>query len=62
MYNLIADQPEVNAVYTTAGTQDVIAQLRATDLGHLRDIIHRLRATPGLLGTRTHVIFDTPPP
>ena len=50
---------EVTAVYTTAGDQDVIALVRARDVDHLRDIIHRLRASRSIVSTRTHVILDS---
>jgi DNA-binding Lrp family transcriptional regulator len=59
MHRLAASHQEISAVYTTAGAQDVIALVHATGLDHLRDVIHRLRATPGIIGTRTHVILDT---
>jgi len=58
MRRLAARHPEVSAVYTTAGIQDVIALVHATDLGHLTNVIHRLRATDQVVGTRTHVILD----
>ncbi len=58
MDRLVARLPEVTAVYTTAGTPDVVALVRATSVAHLRDVIDRLRAIPGLRGTRTHVILD----
>jgi Lrp/AsnC family leucine-responsive transcriptional regulator len=49
---------EVSAVYTTAGEFDVIAFVRARSLDHLKEVIHRLRASGGIVGTRTHVILD----
>lgn len=58
MHRETARAPEVTAVYTTAGDQDVIAHVRATDVAHLRTIIHKLRASRSIVGTRTHVILD----
>jgi len=58
MRRLAAQHPEVSAVYTTAGIQDAIARVHATGLRHLSDVIHRLRATDQIVGTRTHVILD----
>ena len=49
--------PEVSAVYTMAGDFDVIALIRARGVDHLREVIHRLRASGGIVGTRTHVIL-----
>jgi Lrp/AsnC family leucine-responsive transcriptional regulator len=49
--------PEVTAVYTTAGDQDVIALVRARDVDHLRRVIHRLRTARSIISTRTHVIL-----
>jgi Lrp/AsnC family leucine-responsive transcriptional regulator len=50
--------PEVTAIYTTAGDFDVIALVRAKDVDHLREVIHRLRASGRIVGTRTHVILQ----
>jgi Lrp/AsnC family transcriptional regulator, leucine-responsive regulatory protein len=49
--------PEVEAVYTTAENQDVLARVRATDVDHLRHVIDRLRATHQVLSTRTHIVL-----
>jgi Lrp/AsnC family transcriptional regulator, leucine-responsive regulatory protein len=49
--------PEVSAVYTTTGDQDVIALVRTKDIDHLRDVIHRLRVSRSTMSTRTHVIL-----
>lgn len=58
MDRVVAGVPEVSAVYTTAGTHDVSALVRARSVEHLRDVIHRLRARPKIVGTRTLVILD----
>ena len=57
MDHIAAELPEVEAVYTTAGDQDVLARVRATDVDHLRQVIDRLRATNKVLSTRTHVVL-----
>lgn len=59
MNRTAASVPEVSAVYTTAGDQDVIAHVHATSVDHLRQVIHRLRRSGQITGTRTHVILDT---
>jgi Lrp/AsnC family leucine-responsive transcriptional regulator len=51
--------PEVSAIYTTAGDHDVIALVRARNVDHLREVIHRLRATTSIVSTRTHLILQT---
>lgn len=51
--------PEVTAIYTTAGDFDVIALVRAKGVDHLRELIHRLRASGRIVGTRTHVILQS---
>lgn len=56
---LAASLPEARAVYTTAGPQDVLVLVTATGVEHLREVINRLRRTPGIIGTRTHVILET---
>jgi Lrp/AsnC family leucine-responsive transcriptional regulator len=55
---LAAALPEITAIYTIAGDQDVIALIRARNVAHLRDVIRRLRATPHIVGTHTHLILD----
>jgi Lrp/AsnC family transcriptional regulator, leucine-responsive regulatory protein len=57
MDRIAAELPEVEAVYTTAGDQDVLARVRATDVDHLRRVIDRLRTTHQVLSTRTHVVL-----
>jgi DNA-binding Lrp family transcriptional regulator len=59
MERLAASLPEASAVYTTAGDQDVLVLARATSLAHLREVINKLRATSGIISTRSHVILDT---
>jgi len=58
MDRLATTLPEASAAYTTAGHQDVLMLVRATSVGHLRDVINRLRTTAGVIGTRTHVILE----
>ena len=58
MDRAVSGIPEVTAVYTMAGDFDVIALVRARDVHHLREVIHRLRAFGGIVGTRTHVILQ----
>ncbi|QEC49770.1 Lrp/AsnC family transcriptional regulator [Baekduia soli] len=58
MDRVAAGIPEVCAVYTTAGNHDVTALIRARSVEHLRDVIHRLRVSGSIVGTRTHVILD----
>lgn len=57
MDRIAAELPEVEAVYTTAGDQDVLARVRATDVDHLRQVIDRLRATKQVVSTRTHIVL-----
>lgn len=59
MDELAAALPEARAVYTTAGQGDILALVTATGVEHLREVINRLRRTPGIVGTHTHVILDT---
>jgi DNA-binding Lrp family transcriptional regulator len=58
MERLAARLPEASAVYTTAGNQDVLMLVRSTGVAHLRDVINKLRTTPGIIGTRSHVILE----
>jgi DNA-binding Lrp family transcriptional regulator len=58
MDRLAAGLPEATAVYTTAGNQDVLVLVQATSVAHLREVINKLRTTPGVIGTRSHVILE----
>jgi DNA-binding Lrp family transcriptional regulator len=58
MERLAAGLPEASAVYTTAGNQDVLMLVRSTSVAHLREVINKLRMTPGIIGTRSHVILE----
>lgn len=51
--------PELSAIYTTAGDHDVVALVRARNVDHLRETIHRLRATASVVSTRTHLILQS---
>lgn len=59
MDELAAALPEARAAYTTAGQGDVLVLVTSTGVEHLREVLNRLRRTPGVVGTQTHVILDT---
>jgi DNA-binding Lrp family transcriptional regulator len=50
---------EVDAVYILAGDFDALCQLRVRDMTHLREVVSRLRATPGVVGTKTLVVMSS---
>ncbi len=51
----LADLPEVDYVVTTAGSFDVLVEVVCEDDDQLLEIIHRMRAVPGVLTTETFV-------
>ncbi|WP_308257368.1 Lrp/AsnC family transcriptional regulator [Pseudonocardia lacus] len=50
---------EVDAVYILAGDFDALCQLRVRDMAHLREVVARLRAIPGVVGTKTLVVMSS---
>ncbi|GAA0988174.1 Lrp/AsnC family transcriptional regulator [Acrocarpospora macrocephala] len=45
--------PEVQAVFTIAGDPDALIHIRVRDLGHLQQVVDRLRRTGDVTGTKT---------
>ncbi|MEU9891254.1 Lrp/AsnC family transcriptional regulator [Sphaerisporangium sp. NPDC051017] len=54
-----ADAPEVQAVYTIAGDPDALIQVRVRDLGHLQQVIDRLRRAGDVTGTKTLLVLGS---
>lgn len=52
---------EVEAVYVLAGDFDALLRLRLRDMTHLREVIARLRAVPGVVGTKTLMVMGSAP-
>jgi len=51
--------PEVERLHTTIGAWDLIAHIRAPDLGTFDDAIERIRAVAGVLDTQTSLLFNS---
>ncbi|MFI5959403.1 Lrp/AsnC family transcriptional regulator [Cryptosporangium sp. NPDC051539] len=51
--------PEVEAVYTIAGDPDALIHLRVRDIGHLQQVIDRLRRTGSVVGTKTLMVMGS---
>ena len=49
--------PEVLAVFTLSGSYDALVWIRVRDVAHLRDVIDKLRTSPGVSDTRSHVVL-----
>jgi Lrp/AsnC family leucine-responsive transcriptional regulator len=49
--------PEVLAVFTLSGSYDALVWIRVRDIAHLRDVIDKLRTSPGVSDTRSHVVL-----
>jgi Lrp/AsnC family leucine-responsive transcriptional regulator len=54
-----ATVPEVQAVYTIAGDPDALIRVRARDVGHLQQVIDRLRHGGGVTGTKTLIVLGS---
>lgn len=51
--------PEVQAVYTIAGDPDALIRLRARDMGHLQQVIDKLRHAGNVTGTKTLIVLGS---
>jgi len=54
----------VITVFTTAGDPDALVHVRARDVGHLTQVIDRLRRNGQVAGTKTLMVLNSysPPP
>lgn len=59
MEELQRDLAEVAAIYVLTGDFDALCRIRARDVAHLREVIARLRAVPGVLGTKTLMVMSS---
>jgi Lrp/AsnC family leucine-responsive transcriptional regulator len=50
---------EVEAVYILAGDFDALCRIRTRDVAHLREVVAKLRATPGVVGTKTLMVMSS---
>ena len=48
---------EVVGVFTISGNYDALVWIRVHDVAHLRDVIDKLRVSPGVVDTRTHIVL-----
>lgn len=53
------DVPEVQAVFTIAGDPDALIQVRVRDLGHLQQVIDRMRRAGNVTGTKTLMVLGS---
>lgn len=59
IFRTAADVPEVQAVYTTAGDPDALIHIRARDVGHLQQVIDRMRRAGDVTGTKTLLVLGS---
>jgi DNA-binding Lrp family transcriptional regulator len=50
--------PEVVGAYTVSGEADAVVHLRAADIGHLEQVLERLRAEPFITSTRSTIVLS----
>jgi len=53
------DVPEVQEVFTIAGDPDALIHVRVRDLGHLQQVIDRLRRAGDVTGTKTLLVLGS---
>jgi DNA-binding Lrp family transcriptional regulator len=61
IHRTYAEVPEVVEAFTTAGDPDALARIRVKDLGHLKDVIDRIRRTGRVTGTKTLIVLAEQP-
>ncbi|MFG1945823.1 Lrp/AsnC family transcriptional regulator [Nonomuraea sp. NPDC048826] len=54
-----ATVPEVQEVFTIAGDPDALIHVRVRDLGHLQQVIDRLRRAGDVTGTKTLLVLGS---
>jgi len=50
--------PEVVGAYTVSGEADALVHLRAANIGHLEEVLERLRAEPFVTSTRSMIVLS----
>jgi DNA-binding Lrp family transcriptional regulator len=55
----VEGHPEVVAAYTVAGEASAVLVVRASDTGHLEQLLERLREHKGVLRTQTQIVLST---
>src|SRR6476660_8553888 len=50
--------PEVVGAYTVSGQADALVHLRAANIGHLEEVLERLRAEPFVTSTRSMIVLS----
>ena len=55
----VAAAQEIQAVYMIAGDPDALVHIRAQDVGHLKDVIDRLRHSGKVAGTKTLMVLSS---
>ncbi len=51
---------EITAIHTTSGKWDLIAEISTESLTALDDVLNRVRLTPGIAASETHLLLATP--
>jgi DNA-binding Lrp family transcriptional regulator len=50
--------PEVVGAYTVSGEADALVHLRAANIGHLEEVLERLRAEPFVTSTKSMIVLS----
>lgn len=56
---LVAEVPEVQALFTVAGDPDAVALIRVRDVDHLKRVIDVIRRTGKVTGTKTMTVLGS---
>ncbi|MYM19319.1 winged helix-turn-helix transcriptional regulator [Brevibacterium sp. 5221] len=55
----IRGYPEVEQLHSTIGEWDLVVHLRAISLSEFDTVLERIRAVPGVVDTRTSLLFNS---
>lgn len=56
---MVADVPEIVALFTVAGDPDALAWIRVRDVEHLKQVIDRIRRASKVTGTKTLMVLGS---
>jgi DNA-binding Lrp family transcriptional regulator len=55
----LINMPEILQIFTISGDPDALIHLRVSNVEHLKQVVHRMRKTEGILGTKTLIVLDS---
>jgi Lrp/AsnC family leucine-responsive transcriptional regulator len=56
---LVDKMPEVVEVFSIAGDPDILVRFRVDNVEHLQELVHRMRKTGKVVGTKTMIVLGS---